>query len=154
MAWTSWFCVWIFARLSAKITAWHRYYLVLVCIRFFGSRFDLILVLRSQFFDFLRESFTSMPWNLEAAGLEKNGPFFSLLQQWMPINIWLIWTSVIGRYTFSVLASVLGPSQKNGYVILFHCSWQSAWYQICDIRVANACGIRAWRNLGYAWTSS
>ena len=39
------------------------------------------------------------------------------------------------------------------FVTLFRCSWRSAWYQICGIRVAIACGIRGWRNLGwYAWT--
>ena len=30
----------------------------------------------------------------------------------MPINIWPLWRSVIGRDTFSVLAAVLGPQQK------------------------------------------
>ena len=43
-------------RLSAKITAWHRNYLVLVYIRFPAKQIDLILVLRSQFFEYLRET--------------------------------------------------------------------------------------------------
>ena len=52
-------------------------------------------------------------------------------------------------------ASPRSWTTKAGYVGLFHCSWRSAWYQTYNIRVANACGIRGWRNLGfYAWTSS
>ena len=46
-------------------------------------------------------------------------------------------------------------TKKDGYVTLLHCPWRSAWYQICDIRVAHACGFRVWRKLGiYAWNSS
>ena len=41
--------------------------------------FDLILVLRSQFFDFLRETlYKDALEYLEAAGPEKNGSFFFL----------------------------------------------------------------------------
>ena len=36
-----------------------------------------------------------------------------------------------------------------------HMTWRSAWHQICDIRVAIACGIRGWQILGWHdWTSS
>ena len=48
--------IWTFVRLSAKIAAWHCNYLVLVYNSILGVKFDLILVLRSQFFDFLRET--------------------------------------------------------------------------------------------------
>ena len=55
----------------------------------------------------------------------------------MPIYYWPLLRSVIGRDTFSTPAPVLGPEQKTaGYVTLSHCSWRSAWYQTCDIRVA------------------
>ena len=51
---------------------------------------------------------------------------------------------MIGRDTFSAQALFLGPSHKTGCVTLFHCSWRSAWCQICDIRVVIACGIHSW----------
>ena len=45
-----------------------------------GVKFDLILVLRSQFFDFLRESlYKHALEHLEAAGPEKKGSFFFFL---------------------------------------------------------------------------
>ena len=69
--------IWTFVRLSAKTTAWHRNYLVLVYIRFW-AKIDLILVLRSQFFDFLRETlYKHALEHLEAAGPEKKAHFFS-----------------------------------------------------------------------------
>ena len=71
-----------FVRLSAKITAWHRNYLVLVYIRFLGVKFDLILVLRSHFFDILRETlYKHALEHLEAAGPGKTmGHFFFFIQ--------------------------------------------------------------------------
>ena len=65
-----------------------------------------------------------------------------------PSYRWLLWRPVFGGDTFSALAPVLGPERKAGYVTLFHCSWRSAWYQLCGIRVAIACSIRDWRILG------
>ena len=40
----------------AKITGWYRNYLVLVYIRFLGVKYDVILVLRNQFFEYLRQT--------------------------------------------------------------------------------------------------
>ena len=59
-----------FVRLSAKITSWHRNYLVLAYIRFWAFKFDL-MVLRSQFFDFFAGKFVHSLEHLEAAGPEK-----------------------------------------------------------------------------------
>ena len=66
-------------RLSAKITAWHRKLLGFSIYSIFGVKFGLILVLRSQFFDFLRETLCKHALeHLEAAGPdEKMGHFFS-----------------------------------------------------------------------------
>ena len=65
-------------RLSAKITAWHRNYLVLVYIRFPAKQIDLILVLRSQLFEYSRETLYKPAFeHLEATRPEKNGQFFS-----------------------------------------------------------------------------
>ena len=74
--------IWTFVRLSTKITAWHRNYFVLVYIRSWGVKFDLILVLRSQFFEFLREKlYIHALEHLEAARPEKEmAQFFLFLQ--------------------------------------------------------------------------
>ena len=48
--------IWTFVRLSAKIPAWFRNYMALGYIRFWATKIDLILALRSEFFDFLRET--------------------------------------------------------------------------------------------------
>ena len=62
--------IWTFVRLSAKITAWHRNYLVLVYNRFWA----LNSTLRTQFFDFLPETlYKHALEHLETAGPEKNG---------------------------------------------------------------------------------
>ena len=78
-----------------------------------GVKFDLILVLRSRFVEYLRETlYKHALEHLEAARSEKQRFFF------LPtVNSWLLlasWRPVTGRDTFSALAPVLGPSQKNG----------------------------------------
>ena len=96
-----------------------------------------------------------MPWSTwKRLVQQKNGSFFFL----PTVNAYQYLTSlkVCDRsgHTFGASGSPRS-FKKNGHVTLFHCSWRSAWYQICDIRVANACGIRGWRNLEfYAWNSS
>ena len=76
----------------------------------------------------------------------------------MPTRYLLLTALKVCDWPGHIFGASAGPrslTKKTGYVAFFHCSWQSAWYQICDIRVANACGIRGWRSLGfYAWTSS
>ena len=72
--------IWTFVRLSAKTTAWHRNYLVLVYIRFW-AKIDLILVLRSQFFHFLCDTLRRHAMeHPEAPGTDKKGCFFFFLQ--------------------------------------------------------------------------
>ena len=63
--------IWNFVRLSAKSTAWHRDCMVLVCILISGVKFDLMLVLRSQFVEFLRDNmYEHALEHLDAAGPE------------------------------------------------------------------------------------
>ena len=55
-----------FVWLGAKITAWHCNYVVLVYTPEYSIldlKFDLVLVLRSQLFDFLPETLYNMPWS-------------------------------------------------------------------------------------------
>ena len=51
---------------------------------------------------------------------------------------------MIGRNAFSVLAPVLGPQKKMALSpsATVHGGQYDTNYQVCDIRVANACGIR------------
>ena len=58
-------------------------------------------------------------------------------------GLWLV-----GTHFFGASATARSFTKKTGYLTLFHCSWRSAWYQICDIWVAMACGIRGWRKFG------
>ena len=62
------------------------------------------------------------------------------------------------RHIFGASASPRPFTKKNWPchpLPLFMAVSMSVRYQICDIRVAIACGIRGWRNLGWhAWTSS
>ena len=67
-------------RLSAKITAWHRNYLGLSVYSILGVKIDVMLVLRSQFFEFLRETlYKHALGHLEAAGPEKERSHFFFL---------------------------------------------------------------------------
>ena len=61
-----------FSAVNCKITAWHHNYLVLAYIQFRALKLDLILVLRSQFFEYLRETLYKQALeHLEAARQEK-----------------------------------------------------------------------------------
>ena len=72
--------IWTFVRYYAKITAWHRNYLVLVYSRFWALIFYVVLVLRSQFFEYLHETlYKHVLEHLEAARPEKNIFFFLFL---------------------------------------------------------------------------
>ena len=78
-----------FCAVKCKNTAWHCNYLVLVYTWYpiWGVKFDLILVLRSQFFEFLRETVHKYALeHLEAAGPEKKWVIFFLPTE-MPINV-------------------------------------------------------------------
>ena len=43
-------------------------------------------------------------------------------------GLWLV-----GTHFFGASATPRSFTKKTGYLTLFHCSWRSAWYQICDI---------------------
>ena len=45
-------------------------------------------------------------------------------------------------------ASPRSRTKKVAVTIFHYCPWRSGWYQICNIRVAIACGIRGWHTLG------
>ena len=121
-----------------------------------GVKFDLILVLRSQFFDFLREtSYKHALEHLEAAGPEKKWVIF-FFRKCLPYLLLTSWRSVICRDTFSVLAPVLRYRSLTKKwpcyplpLLLFMTASMIPYTLVCHIRVANACGIRGWRNLGY-----
>ena len=88
--------------------------------------YGLILVLRSQFFDYLRETFFKHALeHLEAARSENKGKQCFLLTE-TPDYFLSLRSPVIGQATISALEPVLGPQQKTGSVTLFHCSWRSA----------------------------
>ena len=143
-----------FVRLSAKITAWHRNYLVLVYTSKYsilGVKFGLILVLRSQSFDFLRETLYKHAQGRTCKRLIQKQKWFVYF---LPtVNAYLLLTSLKvcdwSGHIFGASASPRSLTIFFGYVTLFHCPWRSAWYQICEIRDAIACAIRGWRNLGF-----
>ena len=63
---------------KCKLTAWHRY-LVLVYTRFRAIKFYKLLVLRSQFFEYLRENlYKHTLEHLEATRQEKKAVIFLL----------------------------------------------------------------------------
>ena len=71
-----------------------------------GVKYNLVLVLRSQFFEYLRETlYKHALEHLEAARSEI---YFIFLRHTSDYH-WLLWRTVIGRDTFSALAPVLGP---------------------------------------------
>ena len=76
-----------------------------------GVKIDLIFVLRSQFSIFCAKLCTNMPWSTWKRLVQKKNGSFCFLPT---VNAYLLLTSfeVYGRDTFSVLAPVLGPSQK------------------------------------------
>ena len=92
--------------------------------------------------------FTDMPWVTGIGSFRKR-----ILKRLIPTetpDCWLLfWSPVVGLDVISPLSPVLGPRRKSGYVTLFRCSWRSVWYQICDIRVDTASGIRGRHNLGW-----
>ena len=89
--------------------------------------YDLILVLRSQFFEYLE--------HLEAACQEKGGSFVFLptVNSWLWLTSWKAWDW--SGHIFGVSASPRSLT-KTGHVTLFRCSWRSAWFETRHIRVA------------------
>ena len=75
-------------------------------------------------------------------------------------NAWRLSTSLkdCGRWGHVFAASAsprVGPNGKSGHVTLFRCLWWSGRYQICDIRVSIACGIRGGEDSPRStWTNS
>ena len=99
---------------------------------------------------------TTMRWSTLKRLVQKTNASFSILP---PVKAWLLMTYSTTCYwsghIFGASANPRSFTKKRWWVTLFHCSWWSAWYQICDIRFPIVCGIRGWRNLGvYHLTSS
>ena len=80
------------------------------CVYFtLGVQIDLILVLRSQFFEYLREPLYQQALeHLEAARPEKKLVLF-FFQREVADYFWRLARPVIVRDTFAALAPVLGP---------------------------------------------
>ena len=69
---------WDYCAVECKKQGLTSYLLGVSMYSILGFKFDLILVLRSQFFDFLRETLYKYALeHLKAAGPEKKGTFFS-----------------------------------------------------------------------------
>ena len=106
---------------KCKITAWHRNFLVWAVTRYsiLGVKFDLILwVLRSQFFDFLRQTLCRHALGTwKRLVQKKKGHFFSSYSSRLNAHQLTSMTSSKvcdwSGHTFSVLAPVLDPSQKK-----------------------------------------
>ena len=99
-----------------------------------------------------------MPWSTWRRLVQKKIDRFFFFSSYSKCLLLLLTSLKVcdwSGYIFGASGSPSSLRNKSGYVTLFHCSWRSAWYQICGIRVANACGICGWRNLCfYAWTTS
>ena len=124
---------WIFGFLCgkcAKITTSPGNYLVSVYTSkysIFGVAYDLILVLRSHFFEYLCETlYKHASEHLEAADPENKWVFFSL----PTVNAYLLSTSLKvcdwSGHTFGASTSPRSLTKDLLYVTLFHCSWRSA----------------------------
>ena len=102
-----------------------------------------------KFFEYLRETWCKHALeHLEMARSETEGCFLFL----PAVSTWLLLTSLKAcdwsGHIFGASASPRALPKKTGYVTLFHCSWRSARYRICDIRVPTACSLRGWRKIG------
>ena len=124
-----------------------------------GAKIGLKLALRSQFFDFLRETLYKYALeHLEAAGPEKNvfflNVFFSSSYS-KRLSIFDLCEGLIGTHFRHERQSWALSKKKwlcHPLPLLFMAVSiiPNMWHSSCD-----ACGIRGWRNLGfYAWTSS
>ena len=76
-----------------------------------------------------------MPWcTWERLVQKKNSFFFP-----PTVNACLLLTSLKAcdwsAHIFGASVSPRSLKKKTAHGTLFHCSWRSAWYQICDIRV-------------------
>ena len=99
-----------------------------------GSNFDvkddLVLALRSQYFEYLREKNTDMPWSwctlnrfVQKKMVSSNGNACPLLTFLKACGRW--------RHVFAVSASPRSCTKKLAtYVTLFRCWWRSVRYQV------------------------
>ena len=137
--------IWSFVRLSAKLAAWHRNYLVLVYIRFWSLIWLNIGPTQSVLRIFAR-NFVQTCLGAPASGLskKKNGSFFFL----PTVNAWRLLTSLKAcGWSGHIFAPSASPKPFNkflAHVTLFGCSWGSVWHHLCDTRVDIAIGIRVW----------
>ena len=80
----------------------------------FGVNHDLILALRSQIFEYLRETFYGHALEyLQSACSEKKKGKKNVFPTETPDHCGRFWSPLVGGDTFSPLASVLGPEQKK-----------------------------------------
>ena len=83
---------------------------------------DLILTLRRNIFEYLREkNYRHALEYLEPARSEKEKKKGLFLRKHLTVIDW----PVVGRDTFSPLKPALGSQLKTGYVALFRCPWRS-----------------------------
>ena len=109
-----------------------------------GDKFDLILVLRSQFFDFLRETlYKHALEHPEAVGPEKRSFFLPTVNAYQYLASLTVcdWSGHI----FGASASPRSLTKKmatSPSSTVHGGQHDTKYFEVCDIRVANACGIR------------
>ena len=85
-----------------------------------GVKYDLILALRRQAFQYLRETFYrhAFEYLQTCLGAPAVGSSRKKMKRYVfptetPAHCWLLWRPVVGGDTFSPLAPVLGPEQNT-----------------------------------------
>ena len=117
-----------------------------------GVKYDLMLALRSQFWEYLfaRNVFQRclesiyLPSARSGKQLKTNASSYG--------NPWLFLAVLKARSWWGhILAASARPrtsTKKYGWAIPFRCSWRSVWYRICNIRVYIDSGILGGYTLG------
>ena len=107
--------IWTFVRLSAKITAWHRNYLVLVCIRFHALDLPYYWSYAVSSSIFCAKLCTNMPWSTWERLIQKNK--WVIFFFFIPVNANLLLTSLKvcdwSGHTFDASASPRSLTKKN-----------------------------------------
>ena len=99
----------------------------------------LILPLRSQIFEYMRETFCRRALGGTWKGRKKNvNKKIYIYSCENACDHYLAFVKTCGRWghVFATSASPRSWTKKAGYVTLLHCSWRSVRYWICDIRAA------------------
>ena len=151
--------IWIFVRWTCKNYAFESLLLGFSVDSILGVKYDLVLVLRSQFFEYLRETlYKHALKHLEVAFPEKR-----MGKKGFPYgNTWLLLTSLKAcdwsGHIFGASASLGSLAKKNWPRMspssTVHGGQHDTKYVTFEL-LLHAAFIRGWRNLGfYAWTSS